>query len=157
MRAILEAGPLAPPIDRSYPDVKSRHPLYKATGGSKLTQKCRHRGDRPDQPEAPAFEGARIGFRPEWGSHSSAQGNALGTGLPKDPCPEGAPHGVRSAACVAGPRIAVPSRSLGRPDRALSRGSAGVPRALPWAFVLRPLRGEGRTAPLHFQTDASGW
>src|SRR5439155_21174761 len=56
-----------------------------------------------------SFEVARIGFRPERGSHSPAQGTALGTGVPKDPCPEGAPHGVRSPACVAGPMIEIGS------------------------------------------------
>src|SRR5438874_7828184 len=62
-----------------------------------------------------SFEVARIGFRPERGSHSPAQGTALGTGGPKDPCPEGAPHGVRSPACVAGPMIAVGSLSFVAP------------------------------------------
>src|SRR5262245_37582111 len=56
-------------------------------------------GGHPYQPDAavrnpgpiPAlarFEVARFGFCPEGGRNKKAQGNALGTGEPMDPCPE---------------------------------------------------------------------
>jgi hypothetical protein len=83
--------------------------------------------------------GERRGIPPRRGRNKSAPGNARGGGGRKRPRALKGRHNRT-------PRGAT-DRRPGRAPSGLGRGCMTVPRALPWAGLLRPLRGEKRPPP----------